>query len=126
MKKILLTLLVSFTFVGVKATTEPKVAEPTFVLEVHYKNQYEINRLNELQNDETFCCIFDIRGSVTNKTESYTEIRHKETGVLLGTFYGTPPSKEFIMEIYKTQLTPEYVNSVVPKILELQKSLTKE
>jgi hypothetical protein len=120
MKQILLTLLCLTTFVGVKANTDPK--EPKLVLEVHYTNETDIAKLNALQSDPEFCCVFDLKVAKTTK-ESYTEIRHKETNVLLGTFYGATPSVDFVMEIYNKQLTPEYIEYIVPRILLLEKTM---
>ncbi len=69
MKQILLTLICLTTFVGVKASTNPK--EPKLVLEVHYTNETDIAKLNALQSDPEFCCVFDIKVAKTAK-ESYT------------------------------------------------------
>ena len=114
MKKTIVTLLFLLTFIGVKANNEP-----TLVLEVHYTKQSEANMF---QNDSNLCCLFDLK--TMQSGESYTRVIHKESGVVLGTFYGTP-TKEFIMEIYQKQLTPDYINYIVPKLLMVQ-GITKE
>lgn len=111
MKKIILVLLTVLAFNLSRANNEP-----TLVLEFH---NVEATKLNSLKTDTEFCCIFEIK-SVKSEV-SVTKVIHKESGIVLGTFYGTP-TKEFIMEIYKTRLTPEYIKSVVPKLASIKEN----
>jgi hypothetical protein len=101
MKKII-TLLI-LTSLNLSAHDEPKL-----VLEHQYVNHKSINYLIELKSDSTFCCLFEIKFVKSKGVENITIIKHKETGVELGTIYGTP-TKEFISMIYKTCLTDELV-----------------
>lgn len=116
MKSLLLAFALFATTFVAKAETEP-----TLVLEVHFTTQTENQVINRYLEDSDFCCIFEIVGSQSTTQQSYTEIRHKETGVLLGTFYGTP-TKEFVLKIYREQLTKEYIDNVVPKLVGLSNS----
>jgi hypothetical protein len=110
MKKILLLLLISFTFGEVVAKKQP-----TLILEVHYTSDIDAYNLSKFKNDTNFCCIFDVRVTKTKDT-GYIKIIHKSTGVLLGTFHGVP-TKEFIMYVYRNHLTPEYIDILVPKLI---------
>lgn len=118
MKKTIFTLLCLLTFIGVKANNEP-----TLILEVGYTNQSEINKLKTFENDTNFCCYFEVQRKCTS--ENITRIIHKESGVVLGTFYGTP-TKEMIMKIYHTQLQPDYIEYIVPKLVMMQSQTTKQ
>lgn len=114
MKKTIVLLLSLLTFSVAQASNEP-----TLILEVHYT---KLSEATMLQNDTNLCCMFELKTKQSG--ESYTRVIHKESGVVLGTFYGTP-TKEFIMEIYQKQLTPDYINYIVPKLLMVQ-GITKE
>lgn len=110
MKKLFLILSLLAVSFGSKAENEP-----TLILEVHFKNPIEAAVVNHYLNDEDFCCVFEVASQATDSCATYTQIKHKETGIVLGTFYGTP-TKEFVLKIYREQLTPEYVEFVVSKL----------
>ena len=114
MKRLLILFVLALFSQSVMAANEP-----TLILEVHAKNQSEFNVVNHYLTDDTLCCLFEVHSTLTDSSEAYTQIKHKKTGVVLGTFYGTP-SKEFILKIYKEQLTPEYIDRIVPKLLALR------
>jgi hypothetical protein len=92
--------------------------EPTLVLEVHSSKETEMRVVSDYLSDDALCCIFEVKSTLTDSTRSYTQIKHRETGVVLGTFYGTP-SKDFILKIYREQFTPAYIEYVVPKIVSM-------
>lgn len=115
MKKLLFVALLTLTSSFVFAENEP-----TLVLEVHSNKEAEMRVVSDYLNDDALCCIFEVQTTLTESTGTYTQIKHRETGVVLGTFYGTP-SKAFILKIYKEQLTPEYIDYVVPKLLLMTK-----
>jgi hypothetical protein len=116
MKKLALLLLATLTFSVAQASNEP-----TLILEVQFKDRVEVNKIKSLENDTNLCCLFDI--TIKSSTDNITRVIHKETGIVLGTFYGTP-SKQFLMEIYQTHLTPKYINFIIPKLVTL--NLAKE
>jgi hypothetical protein len=118
MKKTILTLLCLLTFVGVKANNEP-----TLILEVGYTNQSDINKVKSFENDTNFCCYFEVKGK--RSEDNVTRIIHKESGVVLGTFYGTP-TKEMVLKIYQTQLQPDYIEYIVPKLVMMQSETIKQ
>lgn len=111
MKKLLFAVILALS-----STVAFAANEPTLVLEVHSNKEAELQIVSDYLKDESLCCIFEVQTKSAESTGSYTQIKHRETGVVLGTFYGTP-SKAFILKIYKEQLTPEYIEYVVPKLL---------
>jgi len=115
MKNIALLTMVSLMWANLSATNINVAApeKPTLVLEVEITNSAQISSVNYLQTDIEISNLFEI---VSRKsTENVARIIHKESGVVLGMFYGMP-SKDFLLEIYRTQLTPDYVNFVVPRL----------
>ena len=97
MKKLILTLFILIGFNVVKAETNPPIT-----IEFKYKNTSDTSvYFNKLKSDNDFCCNFVVTATPsTDSTQSFTLLKHTKTGVILGTFYGTP-SKEFIMDVYR-------------------------
>jgi hypothetical protein len=103
-----------FTVLSVsKAIAEEK--RPTLILEVSIVNQMDSINLKALQSDTTICCAFEIISVRSN--EHVSKVIHKESGILLGTFSGIPTS-EMLKFVYQTNLKPEQISKIVPRILE--------
>lgn len=95
MKKLVLLLVILFSFELVKADNSPAIT-----IEYKYKNVSDTTvYFKTLKSDNDFCCNFLITATPSDSTgNNVTLLRHTKTGVILGTFYGKP-SKEFILEI---------------------------
>lgn len=115
MKRLLISLLFLFTLVGVKAENKP-----TLLLEVQYSDPLDVHKINVFTTDTNFCEKFDVCVKKSGDELTYTKIIHKESGLVLGEFYGTP-TKEFIIYIYNNRLTPSYIGAVIPKMLTTSK-----
>ena len=114
MKKITLAFIGLLVFNIAKASDEPKL-----VLEYTYTNKADsVYIVNNIKNDKDLCCTFTIVLSKSKTGDKQTFIKHKETGVLLGTIYGTP-TKEFLAIIEKNYLNEQYIKDVVPKMVAL-------
>ena len=118
MKKILT--LIAFALIVFSASA--KETEPTLVLEYYYTNKADsVYISNSIKSDESLCCSFVVvlKPSKTNGSE--TQIKHRETGIVLGTIYGTP-TKEFLVFVQQNYLTEQYINDIVPRIVATKSS----
>lgn len=112
MKKITLAIIGLLAFNIAKASDEPKL-----VLEYTYTNKADsVYIANNIKNDKDLCCTFTIVLTPSKTGDKQTLIKHKETGILLGTIYGTP-TKEFLALIEKNYLNEQYINDIVPRMV---------
>lgn len=107
MKKLLLFLSLflttSFLFANEPVTETPMLT--VSVDSVSYQR---------LSNHEDVCCFYQVR--LSNQTNGKTIIYHSQTGVVLGTIYGTV-SAEYLMWLKENVLTDESVEDIVIKSL---------
>jgi hypothetical protein len=115
MKKIVLILALLLGVQIVKAETLPAIT-----IECKYVNVSDTTHFTKLKSDNEFCCNFIVTSNF-NCTENVTLIKHTQTGVVLGTFYGRP-SKELIMDICKKMgfLDKENVDKIAESILKVK------
>lgn len=109
MKRIILTIGLFLTQLVSNASNEAPL-----VLE--YNGLEETQNLKHLENDTEFCCYFEVV-RVKNDTleKGIIRIFDKKSGVLLGTIWGVP-TKEFLMKLYKKELSPTLVDDIVKNI----------
>ena len=104
MKNILFLLLLPtllFANDPVKPVNEPLVLELVFT---------SSSSIDYLSTDADLCCVYDFCQSDSLKP-GVTLVRHKQTGVVLGTIYGVP-TKSFL-KMLSEKLTPEYIADIV-------------
>lgn len=113
-KLIILFILLSFSQL-IKAETLP-----TITIECKYVNYSDTTHFVKLKSDNEFCCNFVLVSSLNSK-ENVTLIKHTETGVVLGTFYGKP-SKELIMDICNKMgyLDKDNVDRIAKSMLKIK------
>jgi len=83
--------------------TKPTTVEPQLVLEMGLYSE-------QLANDTELCCVYEFCLS-DSLAQDVTLVRHKATGVVLGTIYGTP-NREFLNQL-ALQFTPQYIADVI-------------
>jgi hypothetical protein len=115
MKKIVLILALLLGVQIVKAETLPAIT-----IECKYVNVSDTTHFTKLKSDNEFCCNFIVTSSF-NCDENTTLIKHTQTGVVLGTIYGTP-SKEFIIDICKKMgfLDKQNVDQIAEAMLKVK------
>jgi hypothetical protein len=106
MKNILFLLLLLPTLLFANGPVKP-VNEPALVLELVFTSSSSIDYLS---TDADLCCVYDFCQSDSLKP-GVTLVRHKQTGVVLGTIYGVP-TKSFL-KMLSEKLTPEYIANIV-------------
>jgi hypothetical protein len=113
MKKLILSIAIFFSLT---ANAEKPKSDAPFILEYNYVDKTKIKSLTELENDTEFCCYFEI----VNKhnadfKEDVIRVIDKKSGVCIGVMFGNP-NKDFILDVYKKQLTPEIIDDITSKL----------
>ena len=113
MKKIILLISV---FLSLSSYAEKSKSDAPLILEYNYVDKTKIKSLTDLENDKEFCCYFEVVNKHnTELKEDVIRIIDKKSGICLGVMFGVP-NKNFILEVYKEQLTPENVKDLVSKM----------